>query len=246
MNTHQNKTIFHHKGFAYALREIGAHMDDRGGFLIMTGPSGSGKTTVLREQYALRDQSQHQLCYVANGVLSVAGIYRILTSELALPIRGTLAENARLITQTLSGRTRRFSLLIDEAHTLDNATLDEIRILSESDLNHGPLFDIILSGLPVLKEHVRAPEMAPLKRRLSTWIELRGLKSDEIRPFTDHQLGAHADCFSSDVLSIIFEHTRGVPALMLTILKALTRHYPEQKIMKDQVEEWLELNQYYT
>lgn len=236
--------IYLFKRFEQGLESMNDHVRYKEGIAFLEGESGAGKSTLLLNVKNAIDSSQIQICYLSSGSLTRSGMHRILLNEVGLPLSRTTVENARVLAGALMNRTRRLSVWIDEVHMLPPETIHEIRILSETTLNATPLFDVILCGLPCFKESLRQPIMAPLRRRINTHVELRGMNSEEVRPFAAHIMGPCAKNLSDEALTMIFEHTRGLPGLMSHLLKALNKKYDDQDITVERVVEWLEMHNY--
>ena len=109
---------------------------------------------------------------------------------------------------------------------MEAATLQEVRMLVESDLGNEPLASVVFSGLPPLVAHLDAPALFPLKRRVTLRCSLTGLCRDELDPFLEHRFGgADAQRIPISVRDELFERTQATPALIDTVIRhALARH----------------------
>ena len=72
--------------------------------------------------------------------------------------------------QRRGGRT---ALIVDEAHTLSDEFLEEIRLLVNLESRNGRRLSVVLAGQPELAERLNEPALLPIKQR----IELRGTLS---------------------------------------------------------------------
>lgn len=189
-------------------------------YALLTGASGTGKTSLLREVSASLDRHRYQVHYLAQSNASSAGLGRFLAETLHLTPRRSHTETLRAMAQALRTLPFRVLLFIDEAHLLAADALQEIRLLAESEIDSPPLFTVLFSGLPELREKLEAPALFPLKRRLLLRLELRGLKSDEVEGFLLNRLGEAARKLPAEALPSIFERARGVPALLEALAKA--------------------------
>jgi type II secretory pathway predicted ATPase ExeA len=184
-------------------------------YILLLGDSGCGKTTLLRYLQQQLDKHSFSVLYLCHGRPSPSGLARVLADAVHLPIRRTRAETSRLLLSTLKSLPTRLLFWIDEAQLIHDDTLHELRLLSEADLDGPPLFSVVLSALPTLKERLLAPDLFPLWRRIGTRVRLHGLHHEEVVPFVNHCLGKNtAARFSAEALSLIFEKARGIPAMV--------------------------------
>jgi type II secretory pathway predicted ATPase ExeA len=185
-------------------------------YVLLLGESGCGKTTLLRYLHQLLDKNTFSILYLCNKQATGANLLSILAKYLHLPLWCSRVETASMVSIALKNIPTRILLWIDEAHLLRDDTLDELRLLCEADLLEPALFSVMLSALPSIKDRLLAPQLFPLLRRISTRIRMRGLQHEEIPAFLNHVLGNQtAPKFSQEALSLLFEHARGLPALLI-------------------------------
>ena len=195
----------------------------------LTGPSGSGKTSLLREVAAALDRHRFQSHYLAQSGTSTSGLGRFIAEILHITPRRSHTETIHAASQALRSLPFRIILLVDEAHLLDDDALQEVRLLAESELDAPPLFTVVLCGIPELKKRLDAPLLFPLKRRITVRLELTGLKQDEVAPFLSFRLGEEpASRFSPEILPVIFQRTRGIPALVESLARLCLQSVPER------------------
>jgi general secretion pathway protein A len=211
------------------------------GYALLIGASGSGKTTLLRSLGSRLDRSRYQLLYICQGHLTSSSVARLLAEAMHLHIPRTRAAICRMLMQHLRTLATHLLLWVDEAQLLPEETLEELRLLSESDLDGPPLFSIVLAGLPSLRKNLLAPRLFPLLRRIQVKAELKGLRIEELEPFLRHLgLVSRSSPFSSEALSSIFEHGRGIPALIATLAQLCQREHPKETITVEMVAQTVE------
>ena len=114
-------------------------------------------------------------------------------------------------------------LVLDEAHLLPRATLDELRLLSNLDFDRTAPFALVLVGQPPLREALELPELASLAQRLAIRASLSPLTDQETTDYLDRRLraaGARTTLFRPSAVGRLFEKTRGVPRLINNLATA--------------------------
>jgi general secretion pathway protein A len=230
----KNATVpepFPYQDFQQALATLKAALVRAPAYALVLGESGSGKTTLLRTVAAQLDRRRFHVLYLSHGQPSPSGLVRLLAETFHLPLRRTRAETSRLLVQTLRNLPTRLLFWIDEAQPLSDDTLHEIRLLAEADLDAAPLFGVLLSGLPELKERLLSPHLFPLWRRMRPRVWLTGLRREELSPFLVHRLGKDLPArFEPPALDALFEQARGLPALIHDGAEDCLTAYPKGPI----------------
>ena len=228
------RSPFMYRDFKDAFESLKSALTHGDAYALLLGESGTGKTTLLRVLHAKLDRRRFHILYLCHGQPSPSGLARVLAEALRQPLRRTRAETSRLLVQTLRNLPTRLLFWIDEAQSMRDDTLHEIRLLSEADLEGPPLFSVVLSALPDLKDRLLAPHLFPLWRRITTRVSLTGLLREELRPFLIHSFSQQpVERVSDDALSIIFEQARGIPALIQSFAAHCLKIHPQEKITTD-------------
>lgn len=131
-------------------------------------------------------------------------------------VRATLARERRL--------GRKVVLVIDEAHHLDTAALETVRLLSGCEAPARSSLQIVLAGQPLLAERLLEPELESLTQRLSTIAQIGPLDGGEPLAYVTHRFRvagrADAAVVHDDALQLTAAATRGVPRAINTVLQA--------------------------
>src|SRR5487761_989501 len=104
---------------------------------VLTGEVGVGKTVALRAATTMLEPTSHQVIYVANPAFGTRGLYLTIVSALGASPRWTKAELMAQAQSMLAAeeqeRHRRVVFILDEAHLLSPAQLEELRLLTNSE-----------------------------------------------------------------------------------------------------------------
>ena len=63
--------------------------------------------------------------------------------------------------------------MVDEAHLLEDSTLEELRLMTNADYDRQSPLTLILTGQPALRHRLKAPHFEALRQRLRYAIALR-------------------------------------------------------------------------
>src|SRR2546421_7338143 len=121
---------------------------------VITGDVGAGKTVAVRAAVAGLDPTRHTVVYVANPAFGTRGLYvtivRALGAEPRFHKAEVMAQAAALLAAEEAERHRRVVIVVDEAHLLTPAQLEELRLLTNAKMDAASPFAGILIGQPTL------------------------------------------------------------------------------------------------
>jgi type II secretory pathway predicted ATPase ExeA len=185
---------------------------------VITGEVGTGKTVAVRAALAGLDPTRHTVIYIGNPATGVRGIHHhIVTALGGRPAHGTAALTAQaydVLAGEAAERGRTPVLIIDEAHLLDHAQLESIRMLTNHDMDSRSPFACLLIGQPTLRRMIKLGVLAALDRRIAVRYQMTGMTPDETTTYITHHLqlaGRTSPLFSDDALALIHDTSRGKP-----------------------------------
>jgi type II secretory pathway predicted ATPase ExeA len=202
------------------VEELNDHLEtlvDDGGIGMVTGEIGIGKTTAVRHFLNGIDQGHYHICYVGNTRHPRSILKALVESYGATPAflrSDMLSQVARLATRTALEQRRRTIFVLDEAHTVEDAFLEDLRLTTNFEVDSRDSLALILVGHPSLRARLRQPIHAALADRIVVHYRLEGLRvSDASAYIAEHmrQAGAEPDIFSPEACKAIFELAQGVP-----------------------------------
>lgn len=207
------------------VREAHAEAVARIGFLVgeaalgvIAGDVGAGKTVAVRAAVGSLDPLRYHIIYVANPMIGIRGLYVTIVTALGARPRFHRAEvmvqAAELLAAEEAERHRRVVFVIDEAHLLSPAQLEEIRLLTNQNMDASSPFAGILVGQPTLLRQLRMGVFAALDQRIATRYTLAPMDLGESASYLRHHLGlvGRTDpLFADDAVARLHRFANGLP-----------------------------------
>ena len=145
--------------------------------------------------------------------------YNVMASELNMDrtfeTKGEfLIEFKRLILKAASSH-RRVLMIIDESHRLSSPLLEEIRLLSNIDLDGKVLINTFFVGQLEFKALIARPENRAVRQRITVSYELLPLTLDETQQYIAHRLkvaGASRPIFTPEAIRLVHDLLPRLPA----------------------------------
>ena len=157
---------------------------------VVTGEVGSGKTVAARAAVAELEPSRHSVVYLPNPAVGARGLYAELVSRLGAEPRfhkaALIAQATSLLAAECSERGRHPVVLVDEAHLLDSAQLEELRLLTSSEMDSADQFALVLIGQPLLRARLRLGSFAALEQRLALRYVVPPMSPEETAGYVSH------------------------------------------------------------
>jgi len=202
-----------------ALSYLQYGLDQGEGFIVITGPIGTGKTTIARNLLSSIGDENIVAAQLVTTKLSPDELLELVAAEFKIPLKGnSKAEILRSIEAfliQLHQQGKRALLLVDEAQNLPSETVEELRMLSNFQLDDKPLIQSFLLGQEELKDIIQAPNMEQFRQRIIASAHLKPLSVEEVENYINHRL-QQAGCdrkelFSEGAFELIHQKTLGVP-----------------------------------
>ncbi|MBX6392175.1 MAG: AAA family ATPase [Burkholderiales bacterium] len=215
----------HRRAFAYL--QYGLFQGE--GFIVITGEVGAGKTTLLRGLLQQLDSNKVVAAQLVSTHLDADDMLKAVAAAFGLPIKST--DKAALLVQlesyfvALATKRKRALLIVDEAQNLTPRAVEELRMLSNFQLDNHALLQSFLIGQPELRETMRSPHMQQLRQRVLASYHLGPLDPDETRAYIEHRLarvGWRGDpAFEDQCFAEIHRATKGIPRRINTLCNRL-------------------------
>jgi type II secretory pathway predicted ATPase ExeA len=209
---------------------------------VVTGEVGAGKTVAARAAVAALDPTRHTVIYLPNPMIGERGLYAHIVRALGGHPRfhkaNLVLQAAELLVAEEAERVRTVVLLLDEAHLLGCDQLEEVRMLTNHDLDTRSPFACLLLGQPTLRQRVKQGTMAALDQRIGLRYHLDGMDLAETASYVKHhlQLAGRTDTlFSDDAVALIHQTARGIPRAVNNLaVQALIAAFAASKSVVDE------------
>jgi general secretion pathway protein A len=215
------------------------------GFIVITGGIGTGKTMLVSNLFnELRDEDVVAAQLVSTQI-DEDEVLRLISAAFGLAHDGltkaALLRNLEAFFRARRAEGRRVLLVVDEAQNLPQRAIEELRMLSNYQVDGQALLQSFLLGQLELKQTLQAPGMEQVRQRIIAGYHLRPLDRQEVQAYIEHRLslvGWREDPVISDAaIDVIYENSGGVPRKVNTLcdrlllfgsLEEMHRFDPEQ------------------
>ncbi len=212
--------LFLSRGHREALARMQYAVEERD-LVLLTGEIGCGKTTLSRALMDALDDSFKVVCLI-NPRLTPLEFLNSLARHLGI------AEPARFKVDLLDqigstlydfyARGVTPVVVVDEAQLVPHKeTFDEIRLLTNFQLDDRNLISIVLMGQPELRRRLRHRAYEPLRQRIGMQYDLQPLDRAETADYLDFRMvkaGGRPGLFDPAAVEAIYTYSRGTPRLI--------------------------------
>lgn len=209
-----------------------------GGIGVLTGEIGMGKTTSVRHFLERPGEQSFHWSYQGSSRHSTAVLEGLAENLGVAPARHRfhiLRQLSNWVSRTFREQRKRTLLVVDDAHMLEDSLLEDLRLLTNCEMDFQEPMALLLVGHPTLRKRLQRPVHEALWSRVRMHYRLEGLSAEETSSYIDCHLlaaGGRPDTFTLEARNALFELAQGVPrrinSLALDALKDSTR----QKVHK--------------
>ena len=208
---------------------------------LVVGEVGAGKTAAARAALASIEPARHIPIYIPDPTIGLKGIHAVIVTTLGGQPHYANAHLAIQAAHHLAierdERGRIPILLIDEAHLLSNTDLEGLRLLTNTSMDTGADFALIMLGQPTLRRRIKLGVLSALDQRITTRYTIEGMTYDETITYIKTHLawaGRADTLFSDDAINEIWQTSRGYPRAVNTLaILAMLAAYTDHKAIID-------------
>jgi general secretion pathway protein A len=190
------------------------------GFLLLTGDAGTGKT-VLINGLLKSTRVKAIIATIPDPDLEILDFFNFLSEEFQMKktfkSKGSFLIEFKHFLYDVYQSEGKVLLIIDESQRLNHELLEQIRILSNIELNDRKLINIFFVGQSEFNEILREERNVAIRKRLAVSYHLEPLDRKETEIYIDHRLkiaGAAGNLFTPDAMRDIFFFSGGLPRLI--------------------------------
>ena len=213
---------------------------NRKGFLMLTGDAGTGKTTLCARVTSRVPSERMQATTISNPTVPPEEFLELLLwgfGHQEIPhakVSKLIHLNCFLKSCWEQGKVA--ALIIDEAHLMPVATLEEVRMLGNLCQDGIPLLQIVFSGQNQLIDLFNRDDLRQLKQRIAVRVSLEALSQGQIGEYMQfrwRRAGASRPCpFTAEATACVATLSQGVPRVVNTLCdNALLFAFAEESLI---------------
>jgi type II secretory pathway predicted ATPase ExeA len=197
-------------------------IQSRKGFVLLTGEVGTGKTTLINKLLEWLRLQQVATAFIFNSRLNTTNFldYMIADFGIACDSKAKSQILLRLYNWLLdryrAGETA--VLIVDEAQSLTDEVLEEIRMLTNLETFTEKLLQIVLVGQPELEQRLKQPHLRQLRQRLTLRAKTHPLTLEETKAYIQQRLriaGSNGQqIFDPESVVAIHRYANGIPRVI--------------------------------
>lgn len=229
--------LFLNESYEEALEQLLYAVEERD-LALLTGEVGAGKTLLSR---ALIDRlgDRYEVGMILNPRLSPRQFLRTVATEIGIGEprfhAAPLLEQIHDRLLELDEAKRPALLIVDEAHLIPGkATFEEIRLLTNFQLDDRNLIALVLIGQPELRERLQHRAYRALTQRIGAQFHLTPLSEEDSASYLRHRVrvaGGERELFSPGAIRVLHRASGGLPRVLnhlatQALLEGLARGAP--------------------
>jgi general secretion pathway protein A len=197
-------------------------IQSRKGFVLLTGEVGTGKTTLINKLLEWLRLQQVATAFIFNSRMDVPQLLDFVMADFGIPCDSKSKSQVLqrlynwLLDRYRAGETA--VLIVDEAQSLSDEVLEEIRMLTNLETFTEKLLQIVLVGQPELEQRLKQPQLRQLRQRLTLRARTHPLNVEETKSYIAQRLriaGSNGEpIFDNDAVLALFRYSTGIPRII--------------------------------
>jgi general secretion pathway protein A len=195
----------------------------REGFLLLTGDVGTGKTSLIRYLLRLIDSSP-LVAVIYDPDMPSLDFFNYLSAEFQLnrefSSKADFLIHFKKFLLRADAEQKHVFVIIDEAQRLNHERLEEVRLLSNIELDNQKLINIFFVGQSEVENTLMDPRNKAISQRISISYRIEPFTESETIQYIAHRLkiaGAKRGILTVNACREIFAVSGGIPRLINSI-----------------------------
>ena len=190
------------------------------GFLLLTGDVGTGKTVLIHGLMKIIDVAAI-VATVPDPGLSSIDFFNFLAEEFKMNRRfdskGAFLIHLKHFLHKASAIDKKVLLIVDEAQRLNHELIEQIRLLSNIELDNRKLINIFFVGQSEFNKTLNEERNKAVRQRITVSYHIDPLTEQETREYINHRLkvaGCNRELFKPESVRKVYAFSHGYPRLV--------------------------------
>ena len=206
-----------------ALSMLNYGLQNEAGITVITGEVGTGKTTLIRE--VLRNINKDvEVGLITNAHNGFGDLLQLVLMAFDITTE-TLdkASRYKVLTDFLINNysdNKTTVLIVDEAQNMDVDTLEELRLISNINVDKHMVLQLVLVGQPEFLKKLQRDDLRQLAQRVSVDYMINPLGYKETKAYIKHRLviaGGKDNIIDKYAIAVVYYYSGGIPRLINTL-----------------------------
>jgi len=193
---------------------------DNKGFLLLTGDVGTGKTALINALNKIIDVAAI-VATIPDPGLDTLDFFNILAEEFKMnrkfDSKGTFLIHLKHFLHDAYADEKKVLLIVDESQRLDHDLLEQIRLLSNIEMNNRKLINIFFVGQSEFNDMLLEDRNKAIRQRIAVSYHIEPLTENEMWHYIRHRLkvaGTEQEIFQQKAIHEIYAFSQGYPRLI--------------------------------
>lgn len=212
-----------------ALNYLNFGLEQGEGFIVITGEIGAGKSLVIEHMLAQLDQSRIVARTLVTSAVEADEALKLIVSAFDIDVeerqKAAALESFSTFLRRQHSAGRRVLLIVDEAQNLPKKTIEELRMLTNLQVEGRSVFQIFLVGQPQFRDILMDPDLEQLRQRVVASFHMEPLSFDDTQQYIEHRLNlvgwTGRPSISAKAVRAIHDASSGLPRRINVICSRL-------------------------
>jgi type II secretory pathway predicted ATPase ExeA len=210
---------FAHRAYAKAWSYLKYALERGEGFVLITGRPGTGKTTLIRDILSELDESKIVAVNLVTNQLQSEELLRMVALKLGFDAqnynKATLLTKIGDYAKQQCAAGRHVVIIVDEAQNLTDNGMEELRLISNLQVDNQSLFQIFLIGQEELRSLIYGQGLENIRQRIVASCRVEPMDVHQTEGYIAHRLGVAGwkrdPEIEEGIYPLVQQLTHGVP-----------------------------------